>query len=211
MGAHTPNVADGIAHAQIARGTLSRMGIMNRTVARVAVLVACVALAACTPQTDAPGSIAPTALPKAAPVGQFAAQALKTAAPGSVSEAQRAELADGVVTYDEYQAAFQRMNACIEADGYELLIEPEVNQMIQARILDAAFPSYERCYPLEFGWVDSEWQIYRWNFGADTQALAACLIERGQVPALTYNDRYLQFVALGLNPDTDRPGVKNQG
>jgi len=169
------------------------------------------ALAACTHQTEVPGSPAPTALPKAAPVDEFAAQALNTAAPGSVSEAQRAELADGVVTYDEYQAAFQRMNACIEADGYELLIEPEVNQMIQARIPDAAFPSYESCYPLEFGWVDPEWQIYRANFGAGTQALAACLIERGKEPALTYSDRYQQFMALGLDPLKDCPGVTGTG
>ena len=190
---------------------MTRMGTLNRTVARVAVLVACMALAACTSQTDAPGSTAPTALPKAAPVDEFAAQALKTAAPGSVSEAQRAELADGVVTYDEYQAAFERMNACIEADGYELLIEPEVNQMIQARIPEAAFPSYERCWPREFKLVDATWQGYRWNFGADTQAMAACLIARGKEPALTYLERYYQLQALGLDAFTDCPGVTGEG
>lgn len=140
-------------------------------------------------------------------MSDLATQIMEQSDPEEYSDAQRAELADGAVTYDEYQAAFQRMNACIEADGYELLMEPEVNQMIQARIPDAAFPSYQRCYGPEFSLVDAEWQLYRENFGADAQAMAKCLIERGKEPALTYVERYNQLQAMGIDAFKNCEGV----
>jgi hypothetical protein len=190
---------------------MSSMGTFQRGYRWAAAVVASVGLAACSSSIGGVETVEPTVLPPVAPVDGLSVQILEQSEPGSFSDAQRAELADGVVTYDEYQAAFQRMNACIEADGYELLIEPEVNQMIQARIPDAAFPSYQRCYDPEFSMVDATWQIYREDFGADTQALAECLVARGEEPALTWVGRYQQFAALGLDPMTDCEGVTGNG
>ncbi len=120
------------------------------------------------------------------------------------SAAQQAELVDGVVTYDEYKAAFARMQACIQQQsGVEILIQGETNEMVVAPIPDAAYPAYETCYPKEFGFVDAVWQTYRANFGAEANAMAECLRERGVTPELTYMDRYNQLSGLGMDPEAD--------
>ena len=123
--------------------------------------------------------------------------------------AQMAELADGQVTYDEYQAGFQRMRSCMAQDGVELIVRGEINQVTQASYIDTGDASYQRCYYSEFKLVDVAWQIWRENFGADSQAMAQCLTEKGKTPGLTIKERYEALQALGMDPYKDCVNVKN--
>ncbi len=100
-----------------------------------------------------------------------------------MSPEQKTEVADGVATYDEHQAAFQRMKACVAADGYKIVTKGETNQLINMAIPDAAYTSYTRCYGLEFAFVDSEWQSYRENFGPTANAYATTTLNQESPPS----------------------------
>ena len=149
-------------------------------------------------------------LPTIAAVGDNAKAELEN---GSVkiSAAQRRDVADGTVSYDEYQAALQRLRSCMQADGFDLNLAPEVNQMRRGSMTDAANPSYERCYPLEFGLVDGAWQGYRENFGADAKAMAECVRSHGKTPRLTLKEKYEQLAGMGIDPYKQCPGVTGGG
>ena len=79
------------------------------------------------------------------------------------SRQQQAELRDGVVTRQEYVAAFNRFLGCMAAGGYDL-------GGIEQRDGDVTFPygipsaayedgTDETCYVREFREVDSTWQV----------------------------------------------------
>ena len=162
--------------------------------------------AGCTPGGAGGGAHAgPTALPSYATVDLNSLGSV----PGGNSytegsAAQQAELADGVVTYDEYKAAFDRMRACVQQQsGLDIVIQGKKNELIQMAIPGAADPAYETCYPKEFGFVDKAWGTYRENFSAEANAMAECLRERGVTPELTYMDRYNQLGALRMDPEAD--------
>lgn len=183
---------------------------MRRSWLVAVAIVACVgalSMAGCSPRAaDAGAGAEPTALPSYATVDPNNPGTVPGAG-GTYADAsaeQKAEFADGEVTYDEYKAAFDRMRACVkQQSGLDIVIQGETNELIEMRIPTAADPSYETCYPKEFGFVDTAWQLYRANFGAEANAMAECLQERGVKPELTYMGRYNQLSALGMNPNAD--------
>ena len=77
------------------------------------------------------------------------------------SAEQTAELADGVVTEQEYRAAFQRFATCMADAGYPLLFINDAGPVIQAAMSDAAKTSgvEAECYLVEFQDVDMTWQL----------------------------------------------------
>jgi hypothetical protein len=78
------------------------------------------------------------------------------------SRQQQAELRDGVVTRQEYVAAFNRFLGCMAAGGHDV-------GGIEQRDQDVTFPmgipdaanndgTYETCYVREYREVDGQWQ-----------------------------------------------------
>ena len=78
-----------------------------------------------------------------------------------MSPEQTAELADGVVTEQEYRAAFDRFAACMAVGGYPLQFINDSAAVIQYSISDAGVTSgvEAECYLVEFQDVDMTWQI----------------------------------------------------
>lgn len=186
---------------------LHRRGF-GRGLALASVVVVLVAGCSARPGRE-PAPVAVTVLPSAAAVN--AKDKLPDPDHTQIpTAAQMAELADGQVTYDEYQAGFQRMRSCMAQDGVELIVRGETNQVMEASYVDTGDASYQRCYYTEFNLVDRAWQIWRSNFGADSQAMAQCLTEKGKTPGLTIKERYEALhQALGMDPYKDCVNVKN--
>jgi hypothetical protein len=78
----------------------------------------------------------------------------------SPSAAQRAELADGVVSRAEYLAAYNRFAGCMAAAGFPIGDVPQDTTLINYATdgTDAGDAANNRCYPIEFKQVDSKWQ-----------------------------------------------------
>ena len=157
-------------------------------------------------------SLAPTALPTAAPV-DASTRATLTKEAATISTAERLDLRDGIVTRKEYLVAFERMRSCIRAAGFETYTDKwdETNQVIHMSYPNSVDAAYQRCYAQEFALVDSTWQVYRANFGPDAEAMAKCLTARGKTPRLTLIEKYEQLSAIGLDAYQDCPGVTGEG
>lgn len=76
------------------------------------------------------------------------------------SAQQTAEIADGVVTRDEYVAAFNRFVGCMGGAGYEIG-GVDIDGIFTYSIPSAAVTSGadELCYVTQFGAVDMAWQV----------------------------------------------------
>lgn len=81
--------------------------------------------------------------------------------PPPQSEAQRASLADGEVSENEYRDAFDAYRLCLLDGGYELVDLDESKAVITYGISDEAVQSgvEQLCYPQEFAAVDEVWQL----------------------------------------------------
>lgn len=117
------------------------------------------------------------------------------------SAQQLAEIADGVVTRDEYLAAFNRYVGCLGAAGYDLSSVPLDAPILQYGIPDAAHDdgSDERCYVSQFQQVDMGWQMANQDLSETTEMLRECLIENGITPAEHRVDIDAQLEAAGLD------------
>jgi hypothetical protein len=75
------------------------------------------------------------------------------------SDGQAAALADGVVTHEEYLAAFQRFADCMAEAGFDIHGEVD-GRLMSYSVPDAAVLSGDdhRCYGAEFLEVDVRWQ-----------------------------------------------------
>lgn len=122
----------------------------------------------------------------------------------NMSEAQIAELADGVVTSDEYHAAFDRFSACVTAGGFDLLVNGEEYDLIDYAIPGAARDAGvdEPCYFDEFAQVDTAWQLAH----ADTSYIAEvhrnCLIDNGITPEDTDEEMWQQMKDANIDPQS---------
>ena len=81
---------------------------------------------------------------------------------GSQSEAQKAALADGRVTFDEYEAGFLRYKDCLASTGYPLtnVQFDSATQLYRADVAGAAVDggADDQCYRREFEALDKSWQ-----------------------------------------------------
>lgn len=100
------------------------------------------------------------------------------------SAAQQAEMADGVITEAEYQAAFARFSQCMSDAGYPLSGVGPLGPLMNYSTSDAAWiaGADRQCYESEFMQVDSTWQLEHQDESETATILRRCLEENG-IPA----------------------------
>jgi hypothetical protein len=77
-----------------------------------------------------------------------------------LSSDQKSDLADDIITRDEYKAAYFRYVSCVSDGGYELLQLGEINGTYDYAIPDEAVVSgiNDTCYDKEFVYVEELWR-----------------------------------------------------
>lgn len=122
----------------------------------------------------------------------------------NISEAQAAEIADGVVTSDEYHAAFNRFSACVKAGGFDLLVEGEKYDLINYSIPGAARDAGvdEPCYFDEFAQVDTIWQLAHADTSYTAEVHRNCLIDNGISPKETEEEMWQQLKDANIDTTT---------
>jgi hypothetical protein len=159
---------------------------MKRAMAPVAVALLLV-LSACSSSAPVPRSAQPlwgVTVPVDAPI----------------SSAQRAELADGKISYDEYHEAFRRFAACLAKGGFTIMDNGGQNEIIQYGVPEAASELDDKCYVREFQWVDATWQSSRADTSNQAKAYAVCLKEKGITPGKTEDEKYRQLQNARIDP-----------
>lgn len=118
------------------------------------------------------------------------------------SAAQSAEISDGVVTADEYQAAFQRYRECLSVAGYEMtyadLSGPVYDYAVPAPAV--ADDTEGECYDAEFRFVDILWQGSQ-PAGSDSETAEFyrnCLQKHGIEPSATVAEMDGQLRETGI-------------
>jgi hypothetical protein len=118
------------------------------------------------------------------------------------SPAQRAALADGNVTRDEYIAGYNRYSGCMSALGHPIGTVPESAVEISYAIADEGVNSGAdaTCYRREFAAVDTGWQIEVEQTPIAVASMTDCLVRLHQVPGATPElmIHQLDTVSLGL-------------
>jgi hypothetical protein len=119
-----------------------------------------------------------------------------------MSAAQTAALADGKVTYAEYQAGFRRYVACEAKAGYTVKYTGQTNEVYQYFVPAAAVNSGvdRRCYDSEFNQIDAIWQVSRENTSPQAADYRACLTAAGIKPAATETAMYYQLRKAKIDP-----------
>lgn len=119
-----------------------------------------------------------------------------------MSSAQRAALADGKVTYDEYKAAFRRYVACDSKAGYKVLTNGETNEVVDFAVPAAAVDSGvdDRCNHREFWNIDSKWQLSREDTSQQAAAYGKCLQAAGITPKATETEKFHQLQQAHIDP-----------
>ena len=120
-----------------------------------------------------------------------------------ISPAQAKQLAQSSISRDDYRAAFRRFSACLEAKGYPLMGNGEVNQIILYGVPDEAEVSgaSEQCMTYEFNWIDTIWQFSRADYSSQAKAYAVCLEKAGIKPKAKESEKYDQLVRANIDSD----------
>jgi hypothetical protein len=115
----------------------------------------------------------------------------------SESAAEHQELADGVVTRDEYVAAFNRYEGCMAGLGHPNDRVPAgIELEYQGGEAAANDGSYARCYDTEFEGVDLKWQSELSTTDVGDTSIDACLAHFGVMPDVSPEARILQLQQL---------------
>lgn len=119
----------------------------------------------------------------------------------SPSAQQLAAMSDGEITSDEYQAAFQRYQSCLAAEGYDILVDGENNATIDYSIPSAAVDSGVEgdCYDQEFRQVDVTWQVAREDSSRSAEFIRDCLIANGVAPGESLQGMVQQLREAGID------------
>ena len=152
-----------------------------------------------TASVDAPATLSIESSARYSVWGTWAAEP----APPTPSAAQKAEMADGVVTHDEYVMAYQRFSACMSEAGFPLAFVDLSGTIIdysttQESETDGASP---RCYGREFELVDTAWQVANQDSSETARFYGECLEARGITPAPTLDEKLAQLKAAGIPLD----------
>jgi len=111
------------------------------------------------------------------------------------SAAQKAALADGSVTRDEYEAGYLRALGCMGQAGFDMIPVPLNELVLHAGTSGAEDPTWSHsCYPREFKQIDSVWQL------EIEKAATACLARIGVTPAHDGTEWDDQLSQHGLTP-----------
>lgn len=126
-----------------------------------------------------------------------------------VSAEQQAEMADGVVTSEEYHEAFRRFAACLADQGYELVVHGEKYDLIEAGIPQAAVDAGvdEPCYEGEWKLVDMQWQLDHFDSSYTAEFAKQCLLAHDLEVPERFADREALLVENGIDMwgDADCP------
>ncbi|HEY1530810.1 MAG TPA: hypothetical protein VGF80_08340 [Galbitalea sp.] len=122
----------------------------------------------------------------------------------AASAAQRAALADGVVTRDEVIAAFSRYEGCMGALGHPMdrslsgITPPDATP--SSAVVDG---SDERCFVTEYQGIDGAWQLELHAGSVGQTSVAACLASgKPRIGKTDPNDSHRAIATLqGVLPD----------
>lgn len=157
--------------------------------ALIATITLCAAISGCSPSQ--PGLAGPSPA---------------DASPSAISVAQAAEIADGKVNQDEYDAAYRRFVSCMAKAGYPVIEKGQKNSVYDYATLADSASAQEAdaaCYTKEFQQVDVAWQIaHQEEISAQSVAfLRGCLRDHGIEPTGTTTSALVQeFTKAGLDP-----------
>lgn len=122
----------------------------------------------------------------------------------NLSPEQAAEVEDGVVTADEYEAAFQRFRNCMSASGFELGDVEFTGLLYDYSVAHEAVVdgADAECYDAEFLHVDMIWQGSDavQNSSDTAEFFRECLQGRGIEPADTLKEMSQQLRDAGIEP-----------
>lgn len=102
-----------------------------------------------------------------------------------------AALADGKVTFDEYDAGYRRYKACMKKAGYDIQDMGIKDQVYDYRLTDEAYKSAAQatCYKSEFQDLDAQWQVANQDNSEGARILAECLTKQGLPVPDTFEER----------------------
>lgn len=131
--------------------------------------------------------------------GQAVAPASPTA---QFSEQVAQAMADGNVTFDEYEASFRSYVGCLRDAGYTVIEEPSdsngvFNYGVPAKAVSDGVD--EKCYNELFGPVDAAYQVANEDTSATAEMLRACLTGAGITPAGSVDEMLTQLEAEGMD------------
>ena len=118
-----------------------------------------------------------------------------------MSSQQSLELADGVVSRDEYIAAYSRYIGCMGAAGYDLSAASQTSTVFSYAVPAEAVTdgSDERCYLSQFQGVDAAWQVANEDTSESADVLRACLVANGLPPKPTMAQLLADLEAAGID------------
>lgn len=102
----------------------------------------------------------------------------------SISPQQAAALADGTVTWDEYEAGYNAFEACMADRGYPIVDKRRNGYLIEGGIPGAAVDAGvdAECYDYYWAQVDGKWQVAHDDVSYTARWLANCLRSKGITP-----------------------------
>lgn len=117
-----------------------------------------------------------------------------------VSPAQQAEVADGLVTYEEYHEAFRRYAACLADGGFDIVVLGEEYDLIETRLEMAAVDAGVDgpCYESEYKLVDTQWQLDHIDTSYTAEVARRCLVDHGMEVPENYRDMVLRLEENGV-------------
>lgn len=146
-------------------------------------------------------------IPLAAGIGLLAltgcGQAVTPSSPtDQISEQVAQAMADGNITFDEYEASFRSYVGCLRDAGYTVIEEPSdangvFNYSVPAQAVNDGVD--EKCYNELFGPVDAAYQVANEDTSATAETLRACLISAGITPAGSVDEMLAQLEAEGMD------------
>lgn len=121
----------------------------------------------------------------------------------AISSQQSAALADGEVTWDEYETGFDAYRSCLAKAGYELVDPTRSGDVMDFRVPGGAVDSGadDHCYQYFWGQVDRAWQIAHEDTSETAKWIAACLQSKGVSPQPTKaeNEELLRSHGIALS------------
>jgi hypothetical protein len=122
--------------------------------------------------------------------------------PPQESVQQKAEVADGTVTRQEYLDAYSRYQGCLAEAGYPSLQVLDSSQLFSTGSTSAAGVANDRCYDRELQHVDELWQTQNPQIASGYSAtiMNYCLTKLGQTPEPTAQGMLDQLIKLEINP-----------
>lgn len=118
-----------------------------------------------------------------------------------LSPAQTAALADGEVTFEEYDVGFRSFIGCVSDAGMTISEDGIYGQVYKYSYVSGSDrePEFGRCYTYHLENLDREWQMANVDISETTDWLKDCLREQGIEPLTTSDEVHEQFEENALD------------